>query len=326
MKKIAATAVSIVLLFGLFNACAFSPMSHGNINTDNSGAYNVSASGESGSLVVYTSFFTMKDFASKIGGDKIKLYNIIPMGADPHDWEQTPSMISSLEYADVFIFNGAGIEHWVDKVLGTIRNQSLIVVEATAGIDLLEGSCENHDARVFHMHDSDPHVWLNPMNAKHQMQIIRDAFVQADPNNTDYYNRNFEYYAAELDKLDAEFRDALSGLQNKTIIVSHEAFGYLCDAYGLNQIGIAGLEPNTEPSPARMAQIIELVNLYEINVIFFEELASSRIVDTIARETGARTAVLSSIEGLTDAQVAAGDDYFSVMRQNLQVLKEALSE
>jgi len=306
-------------MLALSTACAFSPSARENsINT------SLNNRDDSGGLVVYASFFTMKDFASKIGGDRISLYSIMPMGADPHSWEPTPAQISSLEYADVFIFNGAGIEHWVDKVLDTIRNKSLLVVETTSGIDLLEGSCDNHDSRILHVHDMDPHVWLNPMNAKLQMQAIRDALVQADPQNSDYYNRNFEYYAAELERLDSEFHEALSGLQNRTIVVSHEAFGYLCDAYGLTQVGIAGLEPNTEPSPARMAQVIELVNEHDISVIFFEELASSRIVEAIARETGTRTAVLSSLEGLTDSQVAAGDDYFSVMRLNLQALKEAL--
>jgi len=319
MKRIAALTILACLVSGLLAGCAFSQSAQKNAITG-----NLPDPDESGGLVVYASFYTMKDFASKIGGEKIRLNSMMPMGADAHSWEPTPSQISSLESADVFIFNGAGMEHWAPKVLDTIRNQSLVVVATTAEIDLQEGTCENHDIGIFHTHDTDPHVWLDPMKAKQQMQVIRDVFVQADPQNSDYFNENFERYAAELDRLDAEFREALSGLQNRTIIVSHEAFGYLCDAYGLTQVGIAGLEPNTEPSPARMAQIIELVNQYNISVIFFDGLASSRVVDAIARETGTRTAVLSSLEGLTDEQVAAGDDYFSVMRLNLQALKEAL--
>jgi len=320
MKKIIAILTLICLSFGLSAACAFSAMTQENISSD-----RTDASSESDGLVVYASFYTMKDFASKIGGERIILNSFMPIGADPHGWEPTPALISGLENADVFIYNGAGMEHWVDKVLDTIRNQSLIIVETTAGIHLLEGSCDNHSSQAHHLHDADPHVWLNPMNAKHQMQVIRDAFVQADPGNSDYYNNNYEKYAAELIKLDEEFHEALSGLQNRHIVVAHEAFGYLCDAYGLIQLGIAGLEANVEPSPSRMARIVDFVRENDISVIFFEASASSRVADAVARETGARTAVLSPIEGLTDAQIAAGDDYFSVMRQNLQVLKEELS-
>ena len=320
-KKITVPAVSICLLLVLSAACAFSPLTQGNVSSN-----SLMTPNESNGLVVYTSFYTMKDFASKIGGERIQLNSIMPIGADPHDWEPTPAQISNLEYADIFIFNGAGIEHWVDKVLGALRNQSLIVVETTAGIDLLDGSCcPGGELSILHEHTTDPHVWLNPMKAKLQMQAIRDAFVQADSQNSDYFNENFKRYAAKLDELDKEFHEALYGLTNRTIVVSHEAFGYLCDAYNLIQIGISGPEANTEPSPARMAQIIELINEHEISVVFFEELASSRVVEAVARETGTRTAVLSSIEGLTDAQISVGDDYFTIMRQNLQALKEALS-
>jgi len=144
--------------------------------------------------------------------------------------------------------------------------------------------------------------------------------VQADPDNRDYYEANYAKYAADLDALDKEFRDTLSGLEKKDVIVSHEAFGYLCAAYGLNQVGIEGLSPDSEPDPARMAEITEFAKDHDVKVIFFEELVSSKVSETIADAIGAETAVLNPIEGLSDEQ----HDYFTVMRQNLQALKTAL--
>ncbi|MGI6168701.1 MAG: metal ABC transporter substrate-binding protein [Christensenellales bacterium] len=301
-----------------------------------------------GPLKVYTSFYPMYDFASKIGGDTIQLTNLVSAGGEPHAWEPSTSDIIGLETADVFLYNGAGMEHWVSDVLAALENPSLLSAEVSQGIPLLEGHSHDHDDDHDHDHDDDhghdhdhdhdhdddhdhdhasspdPHVWLNPANAKIQMRNIADAFSKADPSNQSSYQANYEQYAAELDKLDQEFKTTLSSLPNKDIVVSHEAFGYLCDAYGLNQVGVEGLSPDSEPDPARMAEIISFVQENNVQTIFFEELVSSRIADVIADSTGAKTAVLSPLEGLTAKQQEEGDDYFSIMRQNLAALKEAL--
>ncbi|MEA4891198.1 MAG: metal ABC transporter substrate-binding protein [Peptococcaceae bacterium] len=295
-------------------------------------------------LSVYASFYPMYDFASKIGGDKVTVVNLVPAGTEPHDWEPAAADISGLEEAAVFIYNGAGMEHWAEDVLESLQNKDLIAVEASKGVSLMEGHhhgdedeheagdgnvqehpAETAEAEEHEGHEAfDPHVWLSPLNAKKEMENIKAAFVQADPENKDYYEGNYARYAADLDALDKEFRDTLSPLTNKDIIVSHEAFGYLCGAYGLNQIGIEGLAPDSEPDPARMAEIIEFAKEHQVKVIFFEELVSPKVAETIAGAIGAETAVLNPIEGLSDEQQAAGDDYFTVMRQNLTALKAAL--
>lgn len=282
-------------------------------------------------LSVYASFYPMYDFASKIGGDKVNVVNMVPAGTEPHDWEPTAADITGLEKAAVFIYNGAGMEHWAADVLESLQNKDLIIVEASKNINLIEGHHEHGDEEAEHEDEDghegeeyDPHVWLNPLNAKKEMESIKNAFVQAEPDSKEYYEANYEKYAADLDALDIEFKDTLSALPKKDIIVSHEAFGYLCAAYGLNQIGIEGLSPDSEPDPARMAEIIEFAKEHEVKVIFFEELVSPKVAETIAKATGAETAVLSPIEGLSDEQQAAGDDYFAVMRQNLEALKVAL--
>jgi len=282
-------------------------------------------------ISVYTSFYPMYDFALKIGGDKVQVVNMVPVGTEPHDWEPTAADITGLEKAAVFIYNGAGMEHWVENILEALQNKDLIVVEASKGIDLIKGHSEHADqedlngAENRHQGEEyDPHVWLNPLNAKREMENIKNAFIQADPENKDFYEANFQKYAAELDKLDKEFQEALSTSLNKNIIVAHQAFTYLCAAYGLNQVPIAGLSPDSEPDPARMAEIIDFAKKYDVTVIFFEELASPKVAETIASAVHAEVGVLNPLEGLSGEQQAAGDDYFSVMRQNLQALKAAL--
>ena len=154
--------------------------------------------------------------------------------------------------------------------------------------------------------------------------MCRRFYVKADPDNKDYYEENYKTYAAAFDKLDRKYKDTLSALPNKSIVVSHEAFGYLCDAYGLTQMGIEGLSPDSEPDPARMAEIIDYVKENHVRVIFFEELASPKVAETIARETGAGIRVLNPLEGLSDEEIKGGADYFSVMEDNLKQLEAAL--
>lgn len=285
---------------------------------------------DSGKLTVMASFYPMYDFAVKIGGDKVAVANMIPAGTEPHDWEPATKDIANLEKADVFVYSGAGMEHWAEDVLKTLKNQNLTVAEASSGITLMKGheheEGENQEAESEeHEHgEFDPHVWLSPANAKIEMENIKDAFVKADPENEAYYQANYETYAGKFDELDKKYKDTLSPLPNKSVVVAHEAFGYLCDAYGLTQMGIEGLSPDSEPDPARMAEVIDFVKENKVKTIFFEDLVSPKVAETIAKETGAKTEVLNPLEGLTDEQLKNGDDYFSVMEKNLTVLKEAL--
>lgn len=282
-----------------------------------------------GRLRVLTSFYPMYDFACKIGGDCIDVTNMVPSGTEPHDWEPSTNDLKNLEKADVFIYNGADMEPWADDLLVS-RSDTLRVVEASENVELRTTDCEHehaheHEDADHHHGDFDPHVWLDPENAKIEMEAIRDALCAADPENSTVFQSNYEKYAAELDALDAEFREKLAPLPNRTIVVAHEAFGYLCDAYGLTQVGIEGLSPDSEPDPGRMAEVIDFVREHSISTIFFEELVSPKVAEAIASETGAQAKMLSPLEGLSDEQAAAGADYFSVMHDNLAALMEALN-
>lgn len=282
-----------------------------------------------GRLRVLTSFYPMYDFACKIGGDCIDVTNMVPSGTEPHDWEPSTNDLKNLEKADVFIYNGADMEPWADDLLVS-RSDTLRVVETSENVELrtTDGEHEHaheHEDADHHHGDFDPHVWLDPENAKIEMEAIRDALCAADPENSTVFQSNYEKYAAELDALDAEFREKLAPLPNRTIVVAHEAFGYLCDAYGLTQVGIEGLSPDSEPDPGRMAEVIDFVREHSISTIFFEELVSPKVAEAIASETGAQAKMLSPLEGLSDEQAAAGADYFSVMHDNLAALMEALN-
>lgn len=278
-----------------------------------------SAAGSGNKLEVCTSFYAMYDFTKKIGGDKINAVNLVPSGTEPHDWEPSSSDVIRLEKADVFIYNGAGMESWADKVLASLENKKLKAVEASQGISLIHSS----DANGNNERD-DPHVWLDPENAKAELKNIRDALIHADTANQSTYLQNYDKYAAEFDRLDGEYRKAAEKMQNKNLVVSHQAFGYLCGAYGLTQVPIEGLSPDSEPDPKRMTEIIEFVRKNKVKAIFFEDLVSPKVAESIAGQTGAKALRLNPLEGLTEEEQAKGEDYVSVMEQNLNTLKEAL--
>ncbi len=301
MKK-SVMLLTVLLTFSLLAGCAA----------------NTGDQASSGKITVLTSFYPMYDFAAKVGGDKVSVENLTPSGVEPHDWEPSSADMIKIEEADVFIYNGSGMEHWVESVISALENTDLIIVEASLAAERLV-STENADE------DFDPHVWLDPQNAKLEMQAILKALVSADPEHEEYFQDNYDKYAAEFDKLDDEFSSALAEVPQKNIVVAHNAFGYLCAAYGLTQVPIEGLSADSEPDAARMGDIIDFVKANQVKVIFFEELVSPKVAQTIARETGSTTAVLNPLEGISDEDQAAGEDYFSVMRTNLDTMVSALS-
>lgn len=283
---------------------------------------------EEDKLNVYSSFYPMYDFAKKIGKDKINIKNLIPAGTEPHDWEPTPKDLVNIGDSDVFIYSGAGMESWIDKVSENVKNDDMDMVEASKGIDLLDSeekeSSKNKSSDEHEHGEYDPHVWLDPENAKIQMKNIKDAFSKADSKNKDFYEKNYEENVVKLDSLDQKFKDEIGKTKNKDIVVAHEAFGYLCNTYGINQIAIEGLSPDSEPDAARMVEITNFAKKNNIKYIFFEELVSSKVSNTLAKEVGAKTEVLNPLEGLTDKQIKDGEDYFSIMEKNLKSILKAL--
>ena len=188
---------------------------------------------DDGKVSVVASFYPMSDFAKRVGGDKVSVKCMVPAMQEPHVWEPTPQDIAQLSDADLFVYNGCGMESWVDGVVDNLDPNKPVVVEASKGCELLKN---DHDHDHDHEGAYDPHVWLSPSNAKIEMQNICDALVKVDPDNAKYYKQNMEEASIECDRLEREYKDTLEKCPRHEIVVSHEAFGYICHDFGLEQI------------------------------------------------------------------------------------------
>lgn len=341
MKKI-----FVILLALLFTACS-KPAANNEAKNEES----------NGKLNVYASVYPIYDFTKKIGGDKINLSMLTKPGEEPHHYEPSSDDIKNLSKADLFIYNGAGLESFTDKIIES--NPDLKTCQASEGVDLIKAThdhdhdhdfCQNSDdANHNHNHENennhnheakenhssheeehhhgmyDPHTWLSIKNAKIEMENIKNKLSEIDPDNASYYQKNFDKYAKMCDDLDKEYSQKISVLPNRVMVVSHQAFGYLCGDYGLSQVPIKNISNEDEPDAQTMAQIIDYIKKNNIKYICVEEMTSTKIADTIKAETGAQIKVLSPVETLTQEQMDKGEDYFSIMENNLKILKEVLS-
>lgn len=285
MKKF----LTILFILSLLVGC-------GNVSKDNKDSSN--------KIKVYASIYPMYDFAKKICGDKADVYNMTSTGSEPHDFEITSKDMANLTKANLFIYNGGGMEHWVDTVKDSIKE--LKYVETSSNID---------DKGL------DPHFWLSPIKAKKQMENIKNALAEIDAANADYYNSNYNFYADRLDELDNHFKNVLSNIKNTNVVVTHPAFGHFCEEYSLNQVAIA----RDEADPKAMSDTIAFIKNNDVKAIFYEDFSSSKLVDSIAKETGVKILTLNPIESLSEEYINDGEDYFSVMEENLISLTNGLN-
>jgi zinc transport system substrate-binding protein len=269
-----------------------------------------SASGDD-RLTVCTSFYAIYDFVTEVGGDKVNAVNMVPTGTEPHDWEPSSHDMLTVSKADVLFYNGLGMESWIEKVTSSVGEDKLRYVELSDG--LADES------------ESDPHIWLDPTKVAQMTDEIADTLSACDSTNADYYRQRAEVFKAELDELDKEYTSELAPYEGNSIVVSHEAYSYLCNRYGLKQLAVEGVMPESEPSPEQMKNIINYIKDNNIKYIFFEELLSPKVVQTIADETGATLLELNPFEGLEQEDIDNGENYLSVMRTNLENLKQALA-
>jgi zinc transport system substrate-binding protein len=267
-------------------------------------------------IQVNTSFYPLYFFSSQIGKDKADIKNITPSGSEPHDYEPTAQDIARIENSQLLILNG-GVESWGDKIKESLKGRRVKVVTAGEGLFTRDLNEEGETIK-------DPHIWLSPLLAKKQVDKITQGFIEVDPKNSSFYQANQKELDKKLDNLDMEYKKGLANCQSKEIITSHEAFGYLTSAYGLRQVSIAGLSPDEEPSSQQLAEVSKFARVNNVKYIFFETLISPKLSETIANETGAKTLVLDPLEGLSDDDIKSGNDYFSVMQDNLKNIQTAL--
>lgn len=275
--------------------------------------YFSSNSKQTNKITVTASYYPLYDFVKNIGKDKVEVMNITPAGSEPHDFEPSAKQLASAYNSNVFIYNGAHLEPWVDDFLKDYKNTT---VKSSNNISLIK--LEENSSLY------DPHFWLDPVAAIKIVDNILAGLTKASPENEAYFTENANVYKDKLATLDKSFKEGLSSCQTDTAITSHEAFSYLSKQYKINLVSISGIDPSVEPDASKLAEISDLVKSKGIKYIFFESLVSPKLAETIASETGAKTAVLDPIEGLSEEDQQKGDDYINVQQRNLQNLKTAL--
>ena len=253
---------------------------------------------------VLASFYPLEYAAEQVGDGEVAVTNLTPPGVEPHDLELTPRDVARVHDADVILYLDAGFQPAVDDAVSDASGE---VVDLLQGLQLRESV----DGETV----SDPHVWLDP--TLYARIVDRVGVVLDSPERAGQLE-------AKLRALDATFRAGLDSCKRRELVTSHAAFGYLAARYRLEQIPLTGVTPEAEPTPRRLEEAVRRVRETGATTIFFETLVSPRVAETVARETGARTAVLNPIEGLTPEQVARGDDYFTLMPANLEALRKAL--
>ncbi|AEV82334.1 ABC transporter substrate-binding protein [Actinoplanes sp. SE50] len=255
-----------------------------------------------GRMPIVAAFYPLQFVSERIGGDLVRVVNLTKPGAEPHDVELSPRQVAQIVDAKVAV-HVAGFQPAVDEAIE--QNAAI------AGYDVSAAAAPEHH---------DPHVWLDPVRLAAIADRLAVRFGQADPPHAATYTANAAALHRQLDDLDAEFRTRLASCPRRELVTSHTAFHYLAERYHLTQIGITGVDPEAEPSPRRLAEVAADARAHGTTTIFFETLVSPKVADTIAREVGAKTAVLDPLEGLIDPSA----DYFSVMRANLASLTTAL--
>jgi zinc transport system substrate-binding protein len=265
------------------------------------------ANGAKGKTTVVASFYPLAYAAQQVGGPSVHVENLTPAGAEPHDLELTPQAVARITRANVVLYLSHGFQ---PAVSDAVRQTSGRAVDVLAELPL--HGAHGQEAGL----TADPHVWLDPPLFERIVERIGSVLHRPAPA---------EALVAKVRALDRDYRRGLAHCVRKDIVTSHAAFGYLAQRYGLHQVPITGLTPESEPTPQQLANVIRLVRETHATTVFFETLVSARLADTVAREVGARTAVLDPIEGLTPTEQSHGDTYLTLMRRDLAALRQALS-
>ena len=276
-------------------------------------------------LRVITTLFPQYDFVRQIAGDRVQVSLMLPPGMEPHAFEPSPRDIISLQGADLFIFTSHAMEPWVPRITGSVRNASLRVVEAGEGVEKLEVDDDVDD--YAHDHDeSDPHIWLDPLKAIVMVENIAKALAELDPDYAVTYFERARLYAEALHQLHEEIATALEPLANRTILYAgHFAFGHFARRYHLAHLSpYAGFAPDAEPTPQRIAELIERVRESGTRTIFYAELVEPRVARVISEQTGAEMVLLHGVHNVSRDELASGATYLELMRRNLESLLRGL--
>ncbi|MEV8372685.1 metal ABC transporter substrate-binding protein [Kribbella sp. NPDC056861] len=299
------------------------------------------AGGSDGKLDVVASFYPLEFIARSVGGDAVNVTTLTAPGVEPHDLELTPKQVGTIAGAKLVVFE-KGLQPAVDEAVDQNAKDAGFDIAPAAKLEATGADFEEHEegeaagtptnsvtpaayvAPKTHTDDAlDPHFWLDPIRYAGVVQAVTDKLVSVDPDHADAYKQRATALLGDVGKLDTEYKAGLANCKLKTFVTSHQAFAYLAKRYGLTMVGIAGFTPDAEPTPTRIKEVQEIVRKQQVTTIFYEELVSPKVAESIARDVHVKTAVLSPIEGLSDAN--SQETYLSLMRENLQELRKANS-
>ncbi|TCM43426.1 zinc transport system substrate-binding protein [Kribbella sp. VKM Ac-2568] len=321
------------------------------------GCGDSSAGGSGGKLDVVASFYPLEFIAKSVGGDAVNVTTLTAPGVEPHDLELTPKQVGTIAEAKLVVFE-KGLQPAVDEAVEQNAKDAGFDVAPAAKLEATGANFEEHEEgeaagpsgstptgttkpaayvepaaatqSAAHTEDAahtddalDPHFWLDPVRYAGVVQAVTDKLVEVDPANAEAYKQRATTLLGEITKLDTAYKTGLADCKLKTFVTSHEAFAYLAKRYGLTMVGIAGFTPDAEPTPSRIKEVQDIVREQKVTTIFYEELVSPKVAESIARDVHVKTAVLSPIEGLSDAN--SQETYLSLMRENLQELRKANS-
>ncbi|MFE7752225.1 metal ABC transporter substrate-binding protein [Streptomyces sp. NPDC057428] len=308
----AAVAGAVALGLTALSACSSSDAAEG---------------GKDGKLDVVASFYPMQFLAEEIGGTHVSVTTLTKPGAEPHDLELSPRQIGGLSDADYILFL-KGVQPAVDDAVAQAGVENTVDASKLTGLESHGsevGHDHGHDEGEEHGHEEgglDPHIWLDPVKYAEVAKGVGKSLEKADPGHAADYRKNTDTLVGRLKELDTAYATGLKSTATRTFITTHSAFGYLAERYGLTQEGIAGIDPEAEPSPARIDDIHSVAVKSNATTVFFETLASDKTAKTLAKDLGLKTGVLDPLEGITDK--SAGADYIEVMKSNLTALQKAL--
>ncbi len=291
-------------------------------------------------LNVYTSTFATAAIAKEIGGADVDVKMIVPPGADPHSYEPTSKQLTEIAQGDLFLLTGTTLEPYSEKINASLKGNDVRFIETSKGIDLLEASATVHVHGELDAHDEehahedehaeeghdhgkyDPHVWLDPNNAKLMAQSISTALAKEVPDKKATFEKKLAEFNTQADELDQNLQQAVADGSKKELLVTHAAYGYLAERYGFSQLPIAGISPSDEPSQKELAALVKEAKLHDLKYIAFEETVSPKVARVIQQEIGAEAITIHNLESVTKEQQDAS--YFDLMNENVTTLKKAL--
>lgn len=281
------------------------------------GCYNLNLSNKSNTenkknekLQIMVSIHPLKEFTEKIGGDKVEVNCLVPENMEPHDYEPKTKDFEKLTNSDVFIYNGLGMENWIESVNKVIPDDKVLKVNSSDKIEVRkEGDL------------IDPHSWLSLIQAQKQAENIKNSLISLDEKNKDLYEENYNKFKSELQDLYDEYEVKFSSLNQKDFITGHAAFGYLCRDFKLTQKSVENLYGEGEPTPKQLQDLVKFCKDNNIKSIFSESLASAKISETLASEVGAEVVPIYTLESAEDNM-----SYLEAMKSNLDKIYKSLNK